>query len=235
MNNEIAPATPTTTPPPVTPGRGRSALRIAGLMLLTVLLSVGITFWVVTVYLFPTEFKPVTLNQNEQQQLDRKLQRLDTLQRPGTSRQTSDGKTALTPERYSEEGASREIALSEKELNALLANNTDLASRLAIDLADDLASAKLLVPLDPEFPILGGKTLKLTAGVEMRYAEGRPVIILKGISLWGVPLPNAWLGNMKNIDLVQEFGANQGFWKAFADGVASIEVAEGKLRIKLKE
>ncbi|MCW8918235.1 MAG: arginine N-succinyltransferase [Gammaproteobacteria bacterium] len=235
MNNDITPATQAATPPPTTPGRGRSALRIAGLMLLTVLLSVGLTIWLVTAYLFPTEFKPVTLNQSEQQQLERKLQRLDTLQHPPGKRQASDGKTALTPERYSEEGASREIALSERELNALLANNTELASRLAIDLADDLASAKLLVPLDPELPLLGGKTLKLTAGVEMRYAEGRPVIILKGISLWGVPLPNAWLGNMKNIDLVQEFGSNQGFWQAFADGVEKIEIAEGKLRIRLKE
>jgi hypothetical protein len=40
---------------------------------------------------------------------------------------------------------------------------------------------------------------------------------------------------MKNIDLVQEFGTERGFWQAFADGVEVIEVKEGKLRIKLKE
>jgi hypothetical protein len=61
------------------------------------------------------------------------------------------------------------------------------------------------------------------------------VIILRGISLWGVPLPSAWLGNMKNIDLVREFGADQGFWQAVADGVEEISVAEGRLRIRLKE
>jgi len=71
--------------------------------------------------------------------------------------------------------------------------------------------------------------------VETRFAEGRPVIILKGVSIWGVPMPNAWLGNMKNIDMVQEFGADKGFWKSFADGVEEIEVKEGKLRILLKE
>jgi hypothetical protein len=68
----------------------------------------------------------------------------------------------------------------------------------------------------------------------MRIAEGRPVVILKGVSLWGVPLPNAWLGYNKNIDLIKEYG-DRGFWKAFADGVEEIEVKEGKLRIKLKE
>ncbi|MEN8170869.1 MAG: arginine N-succinyltransferase [Pseudomonadota bacterium] len=216
-----------------TPKEGTSIWKILGLMLLTVILSVGISAWVVYIMLFPGDFKPVTLNQSEEQRLEQKLQRFDSLQQPARSAQ--QGKSSLTPERYSEEGASREISLSEKELNALLAKNTDLAHRLAIDLSDNLASGKLLVPLDPEFPILGGKTIKLSAGMEMRYAEGKPVIILKGVSIWGVPMPNAWLGNVKNIDLVQEFGSDQGFWKAFADGVEEIEVEEGELRITLKE
>jgi hypothetical protein len=213
------------------PAKSTSLWKILGLMLLTVFLSVGITVWVVYTMLFPGDFKPVTLSQKEEVVLQQKLQRLDF----GPRQTTRGSQQPLTPERYREEGASREIALSERELNALLANNTDLAQKLAIDLSDDLASAKLLVPLDPEFPILGGKTLKLSAGVEMRYANGKPVIILKGLSIWGVPMPNAWLGNLKNIDLVQEFGSDKGFWQAFADGVEEIAVEEGKLRIKLKE
>jgi hypothetical protein len=217
-------------PPQATPARPRSIRTLLGLMLLTVVLSVGITTGVVYVMLFPGEFTPVSLSEKEEQRLEQKLQRLDTLQRPHAA-----GKAPLAPERYSEEGASREITLSERELNALLAHNTDLAQRLAIDLADNLASARLLVPLDPNLPILGGKTLKLNAGAEVRFAQGRPVIILKGVSLWGMPLPNAWLGNVKNIDLVQEFGADQGFWQAFAEGVEEMEVTEGSLRIRLKE
>jgi len=35
-----------------------------------------------------------------------------------------------------------------------LATNTDLAHKLAIDLSKNLASAKLLVPLDPDMPVL---------------------------------------------------------------------------------
>ncbi len=34
-----------------------------------------------------------------------------------------------------------------RELNALLASNTDMAQRLAIDLSQDMASVKLLVPV----------------------------------------------------------------------------------------
>ena len=51
----------------------------------------------------------------------------------------------------------------------------------------------------------------------------------------GVPIPNAWLGGIKNIDLVKEFGADKGFWKTFSDGVENIKIEEGRLKIKLKE
>lgn len=132
-------------------------------------------------------------------------------------------------------GAKREITFSEKELNAMLAKNTDLADKAAIDLADNLASVKMIIPLDPDFPILGGKTLKANAGAELAYANGRPIIILKGVSVWGVPIPNAWLGNLKNVDLVKEFGGDEGFWKSFSDGVENIKVEDGQLKIKLKE
>ncbi len=213
-----------------------STWKIAGLILLTVLLSVGVTLWLVFFVVFPTEFKPITLNLKEQMVLEQKLEHLDPTQRRTTrGRPLPDEQAPLTPQPYTEEGAPREIALTERELNALLAKNSDLAHRLAIDLADNLASAKLLVPLDPEFPLFGGKTLKLTAGMEVRYAEGRPVIILKGVSIWGIPMPNTWIGNIKNIDMVQKFGADRGFWQAFADGVEEIEVQEGMLRIQLKE
>ena len=141
----------------------------------------------------------------------------------------------IKPERYSEEGASREIVLIEKELNALLAHNTDLASHFAIDLSDEMASAKLLVQLDDYFPLLGGKTVKLSAGLELSYRDGRPVIAIAGVSLWGVPIPNAWMGNLKNVDLVKEYGGQKGFWSAFAAGVDEIKITDGQLLVRLKE
>jgi hypothetical protein len=201
--------------------------------MIAVIASVLITSIVIYTFLFPGEFKPVKLSEKEQLQLEQKLNRLDTSTAPST--RTSQSGNRLEPEKYTEEGASRAIEFSEKELNSLIASNTDMAQRLAIDLSDNLASAKLLIPVDPEAPVLGGKTIKVTAGMELAYANGKPIIILKGVSLWGVPIPNAWLGNVKNVDLIQEFGNDEGFWKAFADGVELIEVQEGKLMVELKE
>ncbi|MDH5786481.1 MAG: hypothetical protein OEZ16_12855 [Chromatiales bacterium] len=213
--------------------RGGNFWKIAGLMLLTVMLSVGAAVGVVYYTLFPGDFDPVRLNQSEQQLLDQKLRRVEGLQSPG--RRTTRGGESVEPERYNDAVMSREISFTEREINALIATNTDLASKLAIDFSDDLASAKALIPLDPDMPFLGGKTLKISTGLEMRMGEGRPVIILRGISVWGVSLPNAWLGNMKGIDLASEYGGGHGFWRAFADGVEEIEVREGQLRLRLKE
>jgi hypothetical protein len=89
--------------------------------------------------------------------------------------------------------------------------------------------------MDEDFPILGGQILRLRSGVELSFKDGRPVVILKGVTVMGVPLPNAWLGGMKNMDLVETFGADPGFWKTFSDGIEDIRVEENLFKIKLKE
>ena len=101
--------------------------------------------------------------------------------------------------------------------------------------AADLVSARILIQLDQDLPVLGGKTLRVKAGVTFAYRDGRPLVVLRGISVMGVPMPSAWLGGMKNVDLVQEFGGDTGFWKAFSDGVEDIRVEEGQLTVRLKE
>ncbi len=219
-----------------------SWLHILGIVLLTILLTVGITYWVLTTYIFAREFKTVTLTNKEEQVLDGKLRVLGIDPEVSASEKKSinvsdefDVQGRLRPKRYSEKDAKREVVFSERELNALLANNTDLAKKVSIDLSDDLVSARMLIPLDPDFPVLGGKTLRASTGVEIAYHDGKPIVVLKGVSVWGVPIPNAWLGNLKNIDLVGHYGTDQGFWKSFAEGVEDIRVEGDALKIKLKE
>ena len=232
---ETTPEVPT--PQPAAERPTASGWRTAFIVLIAILVTAAVSYFVITRYLFPSEFKPVQLSDREEQVLDAKLQRLDALQTRTPHGAAKDGKAepgVLEPEPYSEANADRSITLSERELNALLAKNTDLAKKLAIDLSEGLISAKLLIHVDPDFPVLGGQVIKVRAGVETAYRNGKPIIILKGVSVMGVPVPNAWLGNLKNIDLVHEYG-NAGFWKAFADGVDNIEVEDGKIRLVLKE
>ena len=225
-----------------TPDRGRSGLQIFLIVLVTIIVTAALTFWIVRSYIFPAEFKPVQLSASEEQVLAQKLERIDQLQSRRTrgsarakKRAATEATDVLEPEPYSEKGASRTVSLTERELNGMLAKNTDLARKLAIDLYDDLMSAKLLIPVDEDFPIMGGQILKVRAWMELAYRDNRAIVILKGVSVMGVPIPNAWLGGMKNIDLVQYYGNETGFWKAFADGVENIRIEDGNITLLLKE
>lgn len=217
--------------------------RVLLIVLATSVLTVAGTYWVLTTYVFVSSFEPVVLSKKEEKTLEQKLRTIgyDFSFSSPTAKQNDDLKGEineegfLKPEVYSEQGAKREINFTEREINALLAKNTDLAQKLAIDFADDLVSARLLLPLDEDFPVLGGKTLRLNAGLGMAYRNDKPIIILKGVSIMGVPIPNAWLGGLKNIDLVSEFGMDPGFWKSFSEGVEHIQVTDGKIDIRLKE
>ncbi|MEI2767803.1 MAG: arginine N-succinyltransferase [Nitrosomonas sp.] len=207
----------------------------------TILITIAGTYWVLKTYVFTTSFTPVELSDKEEKSLQTKLQAIGydaifSTQIPHENDQHAiDEDGFLKPKAYSEKNAVREITFTERELNGLLAKNTDIAQKVAIDLANNLVSAKLLIPLEEDFPVLGGKTLRLNAGIGMAYEQEKPIIILKGVSIMGVPIPNAWLGGLKNVDLVDEFGVDPGFWKSFSEGVENIQVSDGKINIKLKE
>ena len=211
--------------------KGFSGLQVTGIVLVTMLVTVFVGWWVIRTYIFPSELEPVELSRTEQVELGRKLRMIGVVR----ATPASDGQTAVAvPEPYSVEGADRAVFFSERELNGLVADDSELAKNFAIDLADDLVSFTLLVPVPPDFPVMPGRIVRVRGGAEVAFAEGRPVVAIKGVSLMGVPVPNAWMGNLKNVDLVSEFG-DAGFWAAFADGVESVSVQEGRLYVQLKE
>lgn len=217
------------------PKQGFSGKQMLGIVAGAVFIAVIATVFAFKIF-FSGPFTPVRLSPGEKQLLTKKIEMFEGLNqqtRPPQDAYAQDG--TLKPEQYTEEGKSRDINFTERELNALIASNTDLAEKLAISLADNMVSIKLLIPLEADLPILGGKTLRVHTGAEVAYREGRPVIRLKGISLMGVPMPNAWLGGLKDVDLIKEFGSSDGFWKTFAAGVESISVVDGFLKVRLRE
>lgn len=211
--------------------RVKRALLVAFVLLAAVLLLAGV--WGKR-NLYASRFSPVALGQKEREVLDAKLALLREKETVPEKPPARAGKP-LSPEPYTEEGASREIRLTERELNGLVANPPEIAEQVAIDLSDDLVSVKLVLPVDDEVPVLGGKRLKLHMGLAVRYEGKNPTIALKGVSLGGIPLPNAWLGSLKNVNLVEEFGGGDGFWEVFTSGVRSIRVRRGEVRIVLNE
>jgi hypothetical protein len=221
---------------PSPPQKGFSLQQVAWIIIGSMAIAIVATVISIKVFLFPSPFTPVTLSPNEEKELTAKIEQFEhPSPQKSESKQDVGTNSTMIPEEYSEAGDSRQILFTERELNAILANNTDLADKVALDLAQDLVSIKMLIPMDPDLPLLGGKMLKIRAGAELAYKDGKPVIKLRGVSLMGIPMPNAWLGGLKNIDLIKEFGSDEGFWKVFSDGVRSISVVEGSLKIELKE
>lgn len=217
----------------------RGWLRILGILAAGVLVVALLSAWWIKSNLYASPFNPTRLTDNEQQALDAKLDRLqrnvrsDRTAAAGGAATKSEGR--LAPEPYTEDAALRELRLTEKELNAVIAKDEATAQRVAIALSADLVSVKLVIPMDEELPVLGGKTLRLNCGVTVRFEAGKPVVALRGVSIGGVPIPNAWLGNIKDVDLVREFGGPGGFWDLFAKGVEDIRVLDGSVFVKLRE
>ena len=76
--------------------------------------------------------------------------------------------------------------------------------------------------MDEDIFILAGKTLRLKMGIGLGYKEEQLFVFLKGVSLGGIPIPNAWLGNVKDKNLMEEFGGEReegrsGDWQQILD------------------
>lgn len=219
--------------------QGFTGVQVLLMILVTIVLTVGITFFVVRSYIFPKPLTPVSLSTKEEAKLEDKLSQLGWQPERKAATHTKDSAKSsssddLQPEPYRERAEDRQVSFSEREVNAIIGRNPDFAQRIAIDFSDNLASAKILVPIPRDFPVMAGEILRVNAGLDIHLdANRRPSVSLVGVSLMGVPIPNAWLGNMKNVNLVSEFG-DRGFWNAFADGVEDIQIREGELYIKLR-
>lgn len=210
------------------PGR-TGAARLLLVVAASVIVSAVFTAWWVGRYVYARDFTPTQLTAAEERVLEEKLSQLDDAAPPRRP------PANMEPEPYREDDASREVRLTERELNGLIAKQDDVARRVAVDLSRDLISVKLLLPFDEGLWLVGGTTLRLSFGLALSYGEAGPVVAIRGISLGGIPVPKAWWGDIKNKNLVEEFGAPGGFWDRFAQGVEYLEVREGQLLVKLRE
>lgn len=128
-------------------------------------------------------------------------------------------------ERIYEPGA-KSFSLTEREVNGLLNENTNLGKDVRLELGDDAIHARVRTTLAEDFPILGGHTVNGRARFRVSTAEG---IILDDVTVFGISLPNAWLGELKGKNLLTSVTGN------LPKGVKSISVTDGKLNVELEE
>ncbi|RYD39567.1 MAG: hypothetical protein EOP85_15715 [Verrucomicrobiaceae bacterium] len=196
--------------PPAKPKTGSSCLfkGLIGLVLLLLVLG-GLWWW------FNRPIQPVILTAQEKQAVEAKV---EAIQKPAEP---------------TYEKGSREIILTERELNGLLNENTTLGKSVSLELATNAVHARVETDLDPDLPVVGGKRLKARARFFVSEVPGETSLILDDVTVWGVSLPNDWLAGMKGRDLLGEVlgGGKRGK----LPGVEEFKIEPGKLVIRLAE
>lgn len=128
-------------------------------------------------------------------------------------------------ERIYEKGE-KSLILSEREMNGLIHTHSQFGEAVQVKLVSGAIHLRIKTKLDSNVPILGGKTVNAKARLIASNEEG---LILDDLTVYGVSLPNAWLGELKGKNL---FEALEGHLPA---GISSIEIRNGEIQIELED
>jgi hypothetical protein len=189
-------------------------------------LTAAATAWWVKRNVYASPLKPVSLTQAEQEVFDEKLGALTS-----AGEAPKDGKTA--EQRAADE--KRTLVLSAREINAYL-NQQGIGQQVKVDLADGSLAATALIPVDKGVPFLGGKTLRLTLALSANMGgDHQPAFRVTDVSIGGVPLPNAWLGDLKGVNLLASNIESDPVVKRFFAGIREFEITSGSIRVLLNE
>ena len=205
-------------PPPVPQKKSCLVPVLIGIIAVMVAV-IGVIWWT------NRPIKPVQLTAEEKVVVQQKVEAIQQVE--------AETPSAPKPAEPTYEKGKKEIVLTERELNGLLNEHTTLGQKLKLELATDAVHARYETDLDPDVPVVGGKKLKARARFLVKTAEGNPSLVLDDFTLWGVSLPNDWLGQLKGRDILREILGGGKTGKIA--GIEEMTVSSGELRIKLKE
>lgn len=128
----------------------------------------------------------------------------------------------------------KEIVLTERELNGLLNENTPFGDQLKLELASNAVHARISADIPEDSPFMAGKKLKGKARFLIEDASGAPALILEDLTIWGISLPNAWLGDLKGQNMLGSLLSSSTSGSSIA-GLEDIRVENRSLIIKLAD
>lgn len=190
------------------PRKKSRLIKVVAVLALVILLLLGFWWW------HNRPIQPVVLSQKEKEVVAEKVEAIQK------------------PEDPKYEKGSKEIILTERELNGLLNENTTLGKSVSFELATGAIHARVETDLDPDLPLVGGKHLKARARFLVSKEPGKAAFVLDDVTVWGISLPNEWLGGLKGHDLLGETIGGKGGGIA---GVEEFKVETGKLVIRLAD
>ena len=211
------------------------------MLLLLIVATVAITIWWIQ-----RPIKPVVLSPREKAVVDQKVQRLEGGP-PATQAPTGTGGQGTRPggniNTAEDDGkqlriyvpGSKSIKLTEREINGLLNQNTDLGKSVRLEFAQDAINAYIAARIPDDFPVGGGKMFRARGRFRVSFGNGgKPYAILEDVTVFGVSLPKAWLGGIKGENLISDAVTGNG-QNAFLKGVKSLRVEPGTLVLELQD
>lgn len=202
---------------------------VLGLVLL-VCATVAITVWYIQ-----RPIKPVVLSAAETAAVETKLQNF--------SEPTGEVKRTLIPEAEKTQTetdrpyvpGSKVLRLTERELNGLLNANTDLGNTVRLEFGRDAINAYVAAPIPEDVPILGGKMFRARGRFRVAVTNGAaPYLILEDVTVFGLSLPQAWLGGLKGQNLLADaMGERNG--APVLKGIKSLRVEPGALVMEVDD
>jgi hypothetical protein len=212
------------TPPPAVSSWKKPALIFTGIVLSCCLLTAIGTVWWVKHNIYASPLHPVQLSQTEKTDLDAKLAKLEL------------SEEVVPPEAPAKtDGDPRTISISSKEINAFLANQ-GIGEQVKLDVTRNRIAANFLLPIDKDAPLFAGTTLRIRLALNALMNEnGKLVVKVDDVSLGGIPLPNAWLGDIKGLDLITSNIGEDPALERFAAGIKEFRLDNGQVHIVLNE
>lgn len=163
-----------------------------------------------------SSFRPIQLTAAEQQVVEQKMAELE-----GELPASDPSKT---------------IVLNEREINGFL-EQQGLGETVKVQIKKDGVGATFLVPVDEQVALIGGHTIRLNVAFNTKLDDSKKFMLsLADVNVGGISLPNAWLGNIKGLNLLADSG-NEGLpmVNAFAAGIKALHMKNGEMRLVLND
>jgi hypothetical protein len=201
----------------------RHVFVVAAIVLGTAGITAAASVWWVKHNFYASTLHPVALNAGEKAELDSKLTAMSAAgQAEAPALPASDPRKTLE--------------LSEREINAFLADQ-GLGEQVKVELGNGTGTATAIVPIEKEAPMFGGKTLRIQCAFNARMDDHNKLAFsITDLSVGGISLPNAWLGNLKGMNLFQNADvSNDPAVQGFLAGVKDFAISGGALRVVLND
>jgi hypothetical protein len=228
------PAAPVPPAAPAPPKKRRWLLfGCGGLLALLLLLVLTVIF---TIWWIQRPIKPVVLTEKEKATVESKLQRINGGTNPAFNgeRGTHVELAPVPPEPTYTPGG-KTLRLTDREINGLLHQNTDLGDSVRIEFARDAVNAYVVTPIPKDFPVFGGKMFRARANFGLSIGNGGvPYASLQDVTIYGLSLPKAWLGGIKGENLLADaVGKRNG--SPILQGIKSLRVESGALVLEVND